>query len=192
MNISIQSIQRWTACGLVTWFSTGCVPGEIIIEDDNTTGNLSTDESEDSGDGDLPSGDGDGDPGDGDGDEPISPCNFPLEPCPNNDCGVDGRRSFSDMDCGADGCTGLWSGTDSWSKLIALSELADFEAIDKTTVWACNPDPDVDECLIIDQNGHIACFRYDGEFAVIAWPSCATANMAAVDVGNGMCSSSVP
>ena len=144
-----------------------------------------------SGDGD---GDGDGsetglpDMGDGDGDgEPSSPCNFPLDPCPNNDCGVDGRRNLSDMDCGVDGCLGLWSGTDVWAPMIEASLLANLPFVEPTTVWDCDVEPDVDACVEVDANGHIGCFRVDGQFAIPVLPSCAVAGEFAVDAGNGMC-----
>jgi hypothetical protein len=137
------------------------------------------------GDGD---GDGDGDPGDGD---PGSPCNFPLEPCPNDDCGVNGRRHVSDMDCGVEGCSGLWSGTDAWAPMFPANQFGDMPPVDPSAVWDCEPGPDVDRCVEVDTNGHVGCFRFDGEFAVAVWPSCAVAVEFAVefavDVGNGMC-----
>jgi hypothetical protein len=128
-----------------------------------------------------------GDDGGGDGD-PASPCAFPMEPCPNGDCGVDGRRAFADMDCGDDGCEGLWSGTDSWSAMFQLSLLMESPPVDPASVWPCDADPDADRCADIDANGLIECYRIDGVFAHRVQPACAVVDNVAVDVGNGMCS----
>jgi hypothetical protein len=116
------------------------------------------------------------------------PCSYPLAPCPNDDCGADGRRNFTDMDCGADGCLGLWSGADLWSSMIPIAELLESPPVDPSTIWECEPDPDVDLCTDLDVNGTAECFRIDGEFAVAVQPSCAVGDVFAVDAGNDMCS----
>lgn len=119
-----------------------------------------------------------------------SPCSFPLGPCPNNDCGVDGRRSIADIDCGADGCLGLWSGTDAWSTMIMADQLDGLPLANPGTLWPCEPAPDVDTCVVVDQNGHVGCFRIEGLFAVPVSPACAFEDASRVDAGNGMCSAS--
>lgn len=133
-------------------------------------------------------GDGDGDNGtmgDGDGD---GPCSFPLAPCPNNDCDANGRRNLSDMDCGLGGCSGLWSGTYRWSHLLTADILEMSPPTDPSTIWDCEPNPDVDLCTDIDANGLAECYRIDGEFTVAVQPACVS-DGTSVDIGNGMCSS---
>jgi hypothetical protein len=115
-------------------------------------------------------------------------CSFPLGPCPNDDCGVDGRRSIADMDCGTDGCLGLWSGTNRWSGMVNADLLFGAPLVDPSTVWPCEPEPDADTCVKIDLQGHVGCFRIDGEFAVSVVPACSLSVQPGVDVGNGMCS----
>jgi hypothetical protein len=167
----------------VDCMDSGCLDTEST--DDETFGSDSGD-----GDGDDETGDGDGDTtsGEGDGDgEPVSPCDFPLEPCPNDDCEVDGRRNLSDMDCGLGGCSGLWSGTDHWSPLLTVDILEMSPPIDPSTIWECEPNPDVDLCTDIDANGLVECYRIDGEYAIAVQPSCVS-DGTSVDAGNGMCS----
>jgi hypothetical protein len=138
------------------------------------------------GDGDSSGSDGLPDMGDGVGDGGFSPCNVPLDPCPNNDCGVDGRRNIANMDCGTNGCSGLWSGSDAWTPMRPAGDLANMPAVDPSTVWGCDTDPDVDACVVVDANGHVGCFRIEGPFAVPVWPACAGAQ-SGIDAGNGMC-----
>jgi hypothetical protein len=115
--------------------------------------------------------------------EDASGCLSPLSDCPNEDCTIVGRRNISALTCDGSACLGLWSGTDTWTKLHRVIDLIDYPVVGRADVWACEPDIDVDLCV---QMPDVRCFRVDGAYAVEVLPLCA-ASSAAVDVGNGMC-----
>jgi hypothetical protein len=126
--------------------------------------------------------DGEADSGDGE-----QPCGLQLDPCPNDDCGVDGRRFFDGLDCGADGCSVYWSGSDVRTRVLTRGEFAQLQpVIDVAGVWSCEPDPDVDACAVFE-DGRIECVRIVDDLAVAVWPSCAVEGSITIDVGNGMC-----
>jgi hypothetical protein len=113
------------------------------------------------------------------------PCGFQLDPCPNDDCGADGRRFFDDLDCDADGCSVYWAGSDV-TRVLTRPEFADLQPVDVASVWACEPDPDVDACAAFD-DGRVVCVRRVVDVLVAVWPSCAVEGQLTIDVGNGMC-----
>jgi hypothetical protein len=184
-NLELYSTANYVITATLAIAIVACVV-DPIAEGDETDGSFvgtdtRTAESDDSsGDGDSDDmtsgdGDGDGDPGDGDGE--TESCRFPLAPCPN------------DMDCGIDGCLGLWAGTDAWS-IMSSADLTSFPTVNPSKLWPCEPDPDVDLCVTFDQQGHIACVRFAGAFAIVVAPACAVGIGSLIDwidVGNGMC-----
>jgi hypothetical protein len=78
-----------------------------------------------------------------------------------------------DISCSEGICEGRWDGTDAWSTVTDADIVLAWPPVDPTTVWECEPAPQVDGCATIDDLGHIGCFNiYDG-WAVPVAPCCA-------------------
>lgn len=111
-----------------------------------------------------------------------------LAACFDSDDGGDGRRDLVELNCPGGACVARWDGGEQWSTVIPSSDL-DEHAEQGSDMWACDPDPDVDIC-VIEPSGHRGCFRIEGAWAVAIAPACASPwpDGETVDVGNGMVS----
>lgn len=114
------------------------------------------------------------------------PAALPDAPQPEHECAiiqVAGRHHIDSVD----GSLGRWGGTERWSVVYDLASTATLAPV-SSTLWPCEPEPDVDCCFEVDGNGHMGCFRYESTFDVVVAvaPSCAVGGAAWLDVGNGM------
>lgn len=119
--------------------------------------------------------------------------------CLEPDCADDefrwteGRREFVDISCvdtddpAGYECYGLWEDSTAWSRVyLYYTDIAPLPKVNPYTVWSCDTTPDVDVCVIVDQQGHKACFRNELGWAVAVVPMCATSGANWRYVGNGM------
>lgn len=100
-------------------------------------------------------------------------------------CDPSGRTDLLDFEC--DGaCSGRWDGTELRSSVHPVGEVVLMPEVDPAALWPCEPDPDVDICVQVDDNGHVGCFWFDDSWAVAVAPSCAVAGPDWLGVGNDM------
>ena len=91
------------------------------------------------------------DAGDGTGDAgPGRPCD-PAPPCESVP-----RRGVSEMVCVGDSCQVRWDGATAWSSAFPAAAMEARPAWDPPP--SCNPSPDFDLCVVVDDFGHVGCF----------------------------------
>jgi hypothetical protein len=93
---------------------------------------------------------------------------------------------FAEVLCTQDGCEGRWQGTDAWSPATPATELLGLTPVDPSTLWPCDPAPEVDGCFMIDGSGHAACVWIMNGWAVPVAPCCAVDGFSWLPVGDGM------
>jgi hypothetical protein len=92
------------------------------------------------------------------------------------DLGV--RARFAEVVCDDGGeCWGRWDHTDAWTPVVRVEELEG--GVDASTVWECEPLPDVDGCDLVDTVGHVMCWRDVGGWAPAVAPTCAVTDWSA-------------
>jgi hypothetical protein len=149
-------------------FNTGCVPGDIDLDDDVTA-----DESTDTTSGDDEIGDSTDETSD-------------LTATTETDSGADSDTGltfcageFAEVECVEGVCQARWIGTEAWSFVLGFETIDSWPAVGTDAVFDCGPTPsDVDGCGKIDESGHVACWIWEGECARIAFPLCVVAGSA--------------
>jgi len=121
--------------------------------------------------------------GDGDGEGATETELETAEPS-RPDMGGCERLDIAEIECSEQGCSGRWVGTESWSPAMSADIIGTLPEYDLATVWACEPDPDVDVCVIIDGVDHVACLRMFDGWGVSVAPVCS--GLDGLDVGCGM------
>jgi hypothetical protein len=96
-----------------------------------------------------------------------------------------GRVPIVEIDCDASGCLGRWENSFAWSPIYPWQSVLALRWTNPDSVWRCDPDPDVDLCVVIDAQNHKACFRYEWGYAVKVAPTCAVSGGNWLSVGNG-------
>jgi hypothetical protein len=150
--------------------SSGCVPGDIDLDDESTVDTTSGDESDEIGD-----------PTDG-VDDSTDETDETDETETSTDTGTDLAMcdgEFAEVDCVEGVCQARWIGTEAWSFVLGFETIDSWPAVGTDAVFDCGPTPsDVDGCGKIDASGHVACWIWEGECARIAFPLCVVAGSA--------------
>jgi hypothetical protein len=66
------------------------------------------------------------------------------------------RRGVSEMVCAGDSCQVRWEGTTAWSSAFPVAAMEARPAWDPPP--SCNPSPDFDLCVVVDDFDHVGCF----------------------------------
>lgn len=70
-------------------------------------------------------------------------------------------------------CMAHWGTTRAWSHVWRSDYVSEFPPVDPAGLWECDPTPPVHGCGVVDEQGHIGCWIYEGVWARIVAPSCA-------------------
>jgi len=86
---------------------------------------------------------------------------------------------FAEVECSVNDpklCRARWPGTEAWSLVVGPDVVSSWPEVASEAAFDCGPKPsEVDGCGKVDDDGHVACWVWEGECARVSFPLCAVA-----------------